>query len=117
LNPDLNPGVTSVGIRIPAHQFIRRLANFCREPLALTSANTSNKPSTVAIEEFKELWPKLDLIVDGGTIQNPSRLGSTVVDISQPKLFTIIRSGSVYDETRHLLRDKYGLQEITSSQK
>ena len=50
LNPELNSGVTSIGIRIPSHQFVRRLAQFCREPLALTSANTSTKPNTVAIE-------------------------------------------------------------------
>ena len=47
-------------------------------------------------QEFRELWPSLDLVVDGGAIshtEGSSRLGSTVVDLSQPGTFTIIRPG------------------------
>ncbi|XP_062511124.1 threonylcarbamoyl-AMP synthase-like [Corticium candelabrum] len=112
LNPELNPGLTSIGVRIPSHPFVRKLAQFCKQPLALTSANTSTKPSTLAVNEFQELWPKLDLIVDGGTIRNDSRLGSTVVDISEANQFRIIRRGRVYEATTQLLKETYGFREV-----
>lgn len=38
-----------VGVRIPHHDFMRRLCQMCGEPLALTSANISSHTSTVAV--------------------------------------------------------------------
>lgn len=38
-----------VGVRIPDHNFMRRLCQMCGEPLALTSANISSHTSTVAV--------------------------------------------------------------------
>lgn len=38
-----------VGVRIPDHNFMRRLCQMCREPLALTSANISSHSSTRAV--------------------------------------------------------------------
>ena len=68
LNPHLNPGSNLVGIRIPNHSFMRKLVSQCGYPLALTSANVSNAQSTLAVEEFQDLWPLLDMVVDGGRI-------------------------------------------------
>ncbi len=49
------------------------------------------------LQEFHELWPQLDLVVDGGRIKEnecvESRRGSTVINLSQPGRFTIIRRG------------------------
>ena len=50
LNPELNPGTNLVGIRIPDHDFVRRLALSCHEPLALTSANISAAKSSLIIQ-------------------------------------------------------------------
>ena len=50
LNPLLNPGTNLVGIRIPDHTFIRRLAQACDSPLALTSANRSSAQSTLTLD-------------------------------------------------------------------
>ena len=112
LNPLLNPGTTLVGIRIPDNKFIRDICRECQEPLALTSANLSAAQSTLSVEEFRELWPKLDLVCDGGTISHTeqARLGSTVVDLSKPGLFTVIRPGSAYQQTIQKLI-KYNLKE------
>ena len=48
-------------------------------------------------QEFQDLWTHLSLIIDGGPIgdgQSPEcRLGSTVVDLSVPGKFGIIRPG------------------------
>ncbi len=50
LPAELNPNTTSIGIRIPNYKFMIELARFCDEPIALTSANISNKPSSLKIE-------------------------------------------------------------------
>lgn len=53
--------------------------------------------SSFIFQEFQELWPHLSLVIDGGPtgdIHRPeSRLGSTVIDLSVPGKFKIIRGG------------------------
>ncbi|XP_075709356.1 threonylcarbamoyl-AMP synthase [Rhinoderma darwinii] len=117
LNKELNPYTSLVGVRIPDHAFIRQLAQICSEPLALTSANISTQPSTLSVEEFKDLWPVLSLVVDGGPIGDLSspecRLGSTVVDLSVTGKFTIIRPGCALIPTLEILKNKYGLSSVS----
>ncbi|XP_043848798.1 yrdC domain-containing protein, mitochondrial isoform X3 [Dromiciops gliroides] len=97
LNKDLNPFTPLVGIRIPDHAFMRELAQTFSGPLALTSANISSQPSSLNVKEFQDLWPQLSLVIDGGPIgdaKSPEcRLGSTVVDLSVPGKYRIIRPG------------------------
>jgi tRNA A37 threonylcarbamoyladenosine synthetase subunit TsaC/SUA5/YrdC len=69
LSDDLNPGLAGIGVRIPDAHFIRNLARQFGGALALTSANISNSISTVAVDEFQELWPKCALVFDGGRLQ------------------------------------------------
>ncbi len=49
------------------------------------------------MQEFKELWPSLDLVVDGGRIVEDekvaSRSGSTVVHLATQGTFNIVRNG------------------------
>ncbi len=96
LNPNLNPNTPLVGVRIPDNAFIRALAVAANEPLALTSANASGATSTLSVDEFAYLWPRLAVVCDGGAITStPSqRLGSTVVDLSTPGRYRIVRPGS-----------------------
>jgi len=110
LNPAFNPHCTSVGIRVPDYKFIRDVARACDQPLALTSANYNGEPSSLQIHEFRNLWPRLSCVFDGGVLglTETSRLGSTVVDLSHPGTFTIVRPGSACDSTTSLLL-KYGL--------
>ena len=71
----------TIGIRVPAHPFVRELVNRCDFPLAAPSANLSNRLSpTNADHVFKQLNGKLGLIIDGG----PCQVGieSTVVDLT-----------------------------------
>ena len=51
--------------------------------------------SLFSSQEFDTLWPRLNLVVNGGILSdsNESRLGSTVVDLSVPGTFRIIRPG------------------------
>uniref|UniRef100_A0A8C2FPL5 Threonylcarbamoyl-AMP synthase n=2 Tax=Cyprinus carpio TaxID=7962 RepID=A0A8C2FPL5_CYPCA len=111
LNGDLNPFTKLIGVRIPDHPFMRRLCQMCGEPLALTSANVSTQTSTVAANEFEDLWPSLAVVVDGGPIGDESRLGSTVVDLSVCGKYRIIRPGCALSATVQVLEGKYGLLE------
>ncbi|KAF4103631.1 yrdC domain-containing protein, mitochondrial [Onychostoma macrolepis] len=111
LNGDLNPFTKLIGVRIPDHPFMRRLCQMCGEPLALTSANVSAQTSTVAANEFEDLWPSLAVVVDGGPIGDKSRLGSTVVDLSVCGRYRIIRPGCALSATVQVLEGKYGLLE------
>ena len=68
--------------------------------LALTSANPSGAPSCLDAHEFESLWPRLGLVCDGGLIGGDSgadektlRAGSTVIDLSIPNTFAIVRAG------------------------
>lgn len=113
LNKDLNPFTPLVGIRIPDHAFMQDLAQMFGGPLALTSANLSSQPSSLNVKEFQDLWPQLSLVIDGGPIgdgKSPRcRLGSTVVDLSAPGKFDIIRAGCALENTTAVLQRKYGL--------
>ncbi|KAM4600569.1 threonylcarbamoyl-AMP synthase [Polymixia lowei] len=111
LNTDLNPFTPLVGVRIPDHAFMRRLCQMCSEPLALTSANISSHTSTVAAHEFRDLWPSLAVVVDGGPIGGHSRLGSTVIDLSVLGKYRVIRPGCAFSATVDVLENKYGLSE------
>lgn len=64
------------------------------------------------LQEFEEIWPKLDLIVDGGTLSNSeqSRSGSTVVDLSEEGTFFIVRNGCARDHVVNILEKKYNLK-------
>ncbi|KAJ8290196.1 hypothetical protein GJAV_G00009820 [Gymnothorax javanicus] len=118
LNCDLNPFTPLVGVRIPDHAFIRQLSQMCGEPLALTSANVSSQTSTIAVEEFQDLWPKLAVVVDGGPIgdQTPEcRLGSTVIDLSCSGQYKVVRPGCALSATVAILEQKYFLSQETTN--
>ncbi|GFT42286.1 yrdC domain-containing protein, mitochondrial [Nephila pilipes] len=112
LNPNFNSHTSTIGIRIPNSKFIQSLAVACNEPLALTSANFSAERSTLEIQEFKEMWPYLDLVIDGGALgqYDPDRRGSTIVDLSKEGFFSVVREGCSRDKTVEVLL-KYGLKE------
>lgn len=99
-----------VAIRIPDYIFIRNLSRRIKKPLALTSANLSTEPSAIEISGFKNIWNKVPIIFDGGLLH--SNCGaSTIVDLSQCGVFSIVREGAAMEETmkilkRYLLREK-----------
>jgi len=113
LSLSLNPGVGSIGIRIPESDFIRGLSRSFGGALALTSANTSSHASTVRVEEFEHLWPHCAFVFDAGTLPG-GRAGSTIVDLTQEGEFKVVRPGSVLQKTRETLM-AFGLQESSLS--
>ncbi|KAF9601980.1 hypothetical protein IFM89_024526 [Coptis chinensis] len=92
LEKSLNPGLDSIGVRVPDSNFIRAIARGSRSALALTSANLSGQPSSVCIRDFENLWEHCAYVYDGGLLPL-GRAGSTVVDLSVPGKYKILRPG------------------------
>lgn len=113
LNPALNPSHTTVGIRVPQSQFIRNICQVIGEPLALTSANLSNQRSSLHPNEFEPLWPKLAAIFYGRKKppldDDRQRVGSTVVDLTVPGEYEILREGLHFDRDISIL-NRYGVR-------
>lgn len=115
-NPFLNPSTSKIGIRIPNFKFIQDLCNIYNEqPLALTSANRSSEKSSLNINEFESLWPSLGGIFDCGQIgtSEERRSASTVVDLSTPGLYKIVREGVALKFTLDAL-NQHGLKSLDS---
>ncbi|KAL7616892.1 hypothetical protein Lser_V15G02507 [Lactuca serriola] len=109
LEKSLNPGLDTIGVRIPDFEFMRVIARGCGSALALTSANLSGQPSSLDIKEFKNLWEHCSFVYDGGVLP-AGRAGSTVVDLSMIGKYKILRPGSAKEETVSIL-EKYSLLE------
>jgi len=106
-----NSNVNNVAIRIPNCQFMIELAQRLQEPIALTSANISNDPSSISIDEFKSLWSQIDLIIDGGLLSTNDRRGSTIVDLSDQGYYHIQRHGIDCERIIRYLKEHCHLQE------
>jgi 2',5'-phosphodiesterase len=109
LSSALNPGVSLLGIRVPDSAFIRAVSRQFGHAIALTSANQSGQPSTLAVEEFEHLWEECENVFDGGRIQ-ATRSGSTIVDLSVPGEFSIARAGEKCDVIQETLK-RYGMNQ------
>jgi tRNA threonylcarbamoyl adenosine modification protein (Sua5/YciO/YrdC/YwlC family) len=109
-----NPDITNVAIRIPNCQFMIELAQRVNEPIALTSANISNEPSSVCIDEFKPLWSQVDLVIDGGLLASNDRRGSTIVDLTEHGYFHIQRHGIDCERIVRYLKEHCDLKEKNS---
>lgn len=109
-----NPGQETVGIRVPDNKFVRSVAKIVG-PLALTSANISSEPSSLQPDEFRALWSKLDGVFheksDSKKRLESRRVGSTVVDLSTPGYYRIVRHGIAGNVIVKVL-NKYGLKRI-----
>lgn len=109
LEKSLNPGLDSIGVRVPDCNFIRVIARGSRSALAQTSANLSGQPSSVCVKDFDKLWEHTAYVYDGGVLPS-GRAGSTVVQLTKPGKYKILREGSAKEETvavleRHSLLD------------
>lgn len=86
---------TTVGVRCPAHGFVRALAERVG-PLATTSANRHGEPTPVtAAEAAAALTAPVDLVVDGGSA---GTVASTVIDVTT-SIPDVLRSGALSPES------------------
>ncbi len=92
------PGALTVvsqgeGVRVPDHDWTRRLIAACGGALRVTSANLSGqRAATDALEALKDIGLSADLVVDDGI--SPGGMASTVVRVDDGSL-TILREGPV----------------------
>ena len=96
LSANVTAGLTSVGVRMPAHPVALELLRVAGLPIAAPSANVSGRPSpTKAAHVADDLDGKIAGIVDGGMAE--IGLESTVIDCTvTPPL--ILRPGAVTKE-------------------
>ncbi|XP_030506114.2 uncharacterized protein LOC115721024 isoform X2 [Cannabis sativa] len=113
LEKSLNPGLDSIGVRVPDYDFIRIVARGLGSALALTSANPSGQPSSVSIKDFENLWEHCAFVYDGGVLPS-GRAGSTVVDLTKIGKYKILRPGSAEVETVEILK-RHSLEEETTT--
>jgi 2',5'-phosphodiesterase len=104
-----NPGVDTLGVRIPDNKFIRAVCRQHRGALALTSANISGQKSSLAVDEFEALWPQCDVVFDGGAISS-SRKGSTIVDLTVAGEYRFVRQGEGLEKAVDVLENKFKLK-------
>ncbi len=75
----------TVGVRVPEHQFARRLSVELNVPIITTSANISGKKDTFTVKQIdKSVLNRVDVIVDTGETMH--KQGSTVVNLINMKL-------------------------------
>ena len=95
--PDIvTAGLDSVAIRMPSHPIAHLLIKEAGIPVAAPSANSSGRPSpTCAMHVIDDLEGKVDVIIDGGSVE--VGLESTVLDITA-SVPVILRPGGVTHE-------------------
>ncbi len=96
-------GLDTVAVRMPSHEIARAVIDAGGGYIAAPSANTSGRPSPTKAEHVEEdLTGRIDMIVDGGTVE--IGLESTILDLSvTPPM--ILRPGAV---TKEMLEELLG---------
>ena len=109
--PNVTPGVSTVGIRMPDHPVALDLLRKLKGPLAAPSANRSGKPSpTEAKHVAEDLDGVIPLILDGG--QTGVGLESTVIDMTTTPPI-ILRPGGA---TREMIEQVIGPVAVTTNE-
>ncbi len=86
----------TVGLRVPNHEFAKRLIKSCGGALVGTSANLSGNPSPrTADKVMRELKDRVDIIIDGGTVLTGKE--STVARVAEGTV-SVLREGAIPSE-------------------
>lgn len=102
-------GLSSVGVRFPAHPVAQAVIRAAGVPLSAPSANLSGKPSpTNARDVFADMQGRLPLVLDGGDCK--AGVESTVVSLLGD-LPVILRPGYI---TREQMQDVLGTEVLVS---
>ena len=97
VSPLVTAGLSTVGVRVPAHPVARRLIEETGLPVAAPSANRSGRVSpTTAEHVLRDLGDAVDLVLDAGPC--PVGLESTIVDLSEPDRARLLRPGGLSRE-------------------
>lgn len=89
----LTAGKDSIGVRIPSDKLIMDVLSKVGFPLAQTSCNVSGEEEYRNVKEIKDKFgDTIDLIVDGGDIEN--NVPSTVIKFDNDNI-VVLREGAV----------------------
>lgn len=93
---EVRAGKDTIGIRVPDCRVVLDLLKILKEPLAVTSANISEKEEIFTAEKvLEELGKEIDFILDGGITRH--RCVSTIVDVTEG-CPVMIRNGKIKKE-------------------
>ena len=89
-------GLESVAVRMPSNKIAREFIKMTGVPVAAPSANASGRPSpTKASHVLGDLDGKIDMVIDGGTVD--IGLESTIVEVTG-EIPIILRPGFITEE-------------------
>ena len=93
--PDiLTAGLNTIGIRMPNHKLCLKIIEQFGSPLAMSSANLSDKQPITNLGDILNYFDtKVDFVMDGGTIANG--VPSTIVKVENNEIIKILREGSI----------------------
>ena len=89
---NLIPEEKTIGIRVPDHEFCKKLLRKLGRPLVSTSANISGKPTPASFGEISdEIRRGVDMIVDSSFEGNPTRQASSIIMVGEGGEIKILR--------------------------
>lgn len=89
---NLIPDERTLGIRIPDHEFCRKLIHKLNRPLVSTSANISGRPAPTTLSEISdEIVRGVDLVIAPSFEGKPTRKASSIIRVGENGEVNIIR--------------------------
>ena len=92
LAENLIPDEGTLGVRIPDHEFCRRMLRALGRPIVSTSANISGQPAPRTYSEIsQDIRQGVDLIVDPSLEGHPTRKASSIIRVGLSGEVNVIR--------------------------
>ena len=90
--PNLIPDEGTLGVRIPDHEFCRRMLRAFGKPVVSTSANISGEPTAVGLQDVaREIVDGADFVVNPRFEGKPTRKASSIIAFGEGGEVKIIR--------------------------
>ena len=90
--PNLIPDEGTLGVRIPDHEFCRRILRALGRPVVSTSANISGQPTAVGLQDVaQEIVDGVDFVVNPRFEGKPTRKASSIIAFGEGGEVKIIR--------------------------
>ena len=90
--PNLIPEEGSLAVRVPDHDFCRRVVGRLGRPLVSTSANFSGEPTPLRFEDIVAgIKEGVDMVVSPAFEGKPTRKASSIMSIKEDGEFKILR--------------------------